>query len=135
MTKAVAEAAEAQYWDALADDEFERYERKQRFIDHFAAVLTNRQANVLGAVGEKCWNCGHYALSIDVIADEALVSHRTVHRALHVARALGLIEMQENVIRIVSPEWQALLIGLEAGDDPVLGKRNAGAARVGVAHR
>jgi hypothetical protein len=40
MTKAVAEAAEAQYWDALADDEFERYERKQRFIDHFAAVLT-----------------------------------------------------------------------------------------------
>jgi hypothetical protein len=34
MTKAVAEAAEAQYWDALADDEFERYERKQRFIDH-----------------------------------------------------------------------------------------------------
>jgi hypothetical protein len=29
-----AEAAEAQYWDALADDEFERYERKQRFIDH-----------------------------------------------------------------------------------------------------
>jgi len=26
-----------------------------------AAVLTNRQANVLGAVGEKCWNCGHYA--------------------------------------------------------------------------
>ena len=46
-----------------------------------------------------------------VIADEALVSHRTVHRALHVARALGLIEMQENVIRIVSPEWQALLFG------------------------
>ena len=40
MTKAVAEAAEAQYWDALADDEFERYERKQRFIDHFAAVLS-----------------------------------------------------------------------------------------------
>ena len=35
-----AEAAEAQYWDALADDEFERYERKQRFIDHFAAVLS-----------------------------------------------------------------------------------------------
>ena len=113
MTKAVAEAAEAQYWDALADDEFERYERKQRFIDHFAAVLTNRQANVLGAVGEKCWNCGHYALSIDAIADEALVSHRAVHRALHAARALGLIEMQENVIRIVSPEWQTLLIGEE----------------------
>jgi len=57
-----------------------------------AAVLTNRQANVLGAVGEKCWNCGHYALSIDAIADEALVSHRTVHRALHAARALGLLD-------------------------------------------
>jgi hypothetical protein len=67
----------------------------------------------LGAVGEKCWNCGHYALSIDVIADEALVSHRAVHRALHAARALGLIEMQENIIRIVSPVWQALLIGEE----------------------
>jgi len=68
---------------------------------------------VLGAVGEKCWNFGHWTISIDAIADEALVSHKTVRRALHVARALGLIEMQENIIRIVSPKWQALLIGEE----------------------
>jgi hypothetical protein len=101
--------AEARYWDALDSEQFERYERRQRFIDHFAAFLTHRPADVLGVIGEECWRHGHCALSIDAIADEASVSHRTVHRALRSARKLGLIEIQDNVIRIVSPEWQALL--------------------------
>jgi hypothetical protein len=35
-------AAANPYWNALADDEFDCYERRQRFIDHFAAVLTHR---------------------------------------------------------------------------------------------
>jgi DNA-binding transcriptional regulator YhcF (GntR family) len=77
----------------------------------------------LGAVGKECWDHGHCALSIDAIADEALVSHRTVRRALHVARALGLIETQGNVIHIVSPEWQALLIGEEGSAITAAGAR------------
>jgi hypothetical protein len=115
MTKAVAEAAEAQYWDALADDEFERYERKQRFIDHFAAVLTNRQANVGCRRGE--------VLELRGTTRSRSTSSRTRRSSV----AGRCIERCTSPVR--------LLIGLEAGDDPVLGKRNAGAARVGVAHR
>jgi hypothetical protein len=107
MTKAATAVAEAVYWDA--DDEFERYERRQRFIAHFAAVLTHRHADVLGAIGERCWDHGYCALSIDTLADDALVSRMTMYNALRAAHKLGLIEMQENVIRIVSPKWQALL--------------------------
>jgi hypothetical protein len=62
-----------------------------------------------GEIGEECWDHGFCALSIDALADEALVSRRTMHNALRAARELGLIEMQGNVIRIISPEWQALL--------------------------
>jgi predicted DNA-binding protein YlxM (UPF0122 family) len=104
----MTEAAQAQYWDALADDEFERYERRQRFIDHFATVLTHRQAEVLGVIAEECADHGHCALSIGAIADEAVVSRWAVHSALRAASTLGLIEMQENVIRIVSAEWQVV---------------------------
>jgi hypothetical protein len=115
-------AAATLFWNALADDEFGRYERRQRFIDHFAAVLTHRQAEVLGVVGEECWDHGHCTLPIDALAYEAVVSRWAVHSALHAARTLRLIEMRENVIRIVSPEWQALLREQEgravAGTDP-----------------
>jgi hypothetical protein len=99
----------APYWNALVDDEFDRYERRQRFIDHFAAILTHRQAEVLGVVAEECADHGHCALSIDALAYEAVVSRWVVHGALRAARTLCLIEMREGVIRIVSPEWQALL--------------------------
>ena len=43
MTKAVAEAAEAQYWDALADDEFERYEREQQKAPEDRGALRGKQ--------------------------------------------------------------------------------------------
>jgi predicted DNA-binding protein YlxM (UPF0122 family) len=105
----LAEAAEAQHWEGLADDEFDRYERKQRFVDHFAVSLTHRQAEVLGVVAEECQDHGHCALSISEIAEEAFVSHGTVYNALRVALELGLIEMrEENVIRIIAPERQAV---------------------------
>jgi hypothetical protein len=105
MTKAAA----ARYWDALSDDDFERYERRQRFIDHFTDVLNHRQAAVLGAIAEQCWDRGCCALSIDAIADEAFVSRRTVYNALRSARELGLIREGGGLIRIVGPKWQALL--------------------------
>jgi hypothetical protein len=100
----------APHWNALVDDEFDRYERRQRFIDHFAAVLTRRQAEVLGVIADECADRGHCALSIDALAYEAVVSRWTVYDALRAARALGLIEMtQRNIVRIISVEWQALL--------------------------
>jgi hypothetical protein len=105
----MAEAAAAQYWNALDSEQFERYERRQRFIDHFAGILNHRQAAVLGAIAEQCWDRGCCALSIDAIADEAVVSIRTVYYALRSARDLGLIREGGGLIRIVSPEWQALL--------------------------
>jgi hypothetical protein len=109
-------AAKAQYWNALADDEFDRYERRQRFIDHFTGILNHKQAAVLGAIAEQCWDRGHCALSIDAIANEALVSRRTVYYALRSARDLGLIREGGGLIRIVSPEWQALLRQESAGE-------------------
>jgi hypothetical protein len=59
---------------------------RQHFIDHFAGILNHRQAAVLGAIAEQCWDRGHCALSIDAIADEALVSRRTIYNALRSAR-------------------------------------------------
>jgi hypothetical protein len=108
------EAAATPYWNAFSDAEFERYERRQRFIDHFAAALTHRQAEVLGVVAEQCADHGQCALSIDALAYEAVVSRWTVHGALRAARQLGLIENQSDsqgaaTVRIVAPEWPALL--------------------------
>jgi hypothetical protein len=40
------------------------------------------------------------------LADEALVSVRTIYYALRAARDLGLIREGGGLIRIVSPEWQ-----------------------------
>jgi hypothetical protein len=107
-------AAATPYWNGFSDDEFERYERRQRFIDHFAASLTHRQAEVLGVVAEQCADHGHCALSINALAYEAVVSRWTVHGALRAARQLGIIENQSDsqgaaTVRIVSPEWPALL--------------------------
>jgi hypothetical protein len=107
MTKAAA--AKAQFWNALSDDEFDRYERRQRFIAHFTGTVTHRQAAVLGVLAEECAKHGQCTLSVGKLADAAFVTNATVRRALHAARTLGLIEMPEDVIRIVSPEWQALL--------------------------
>jgi hypothetical protein len=112
----MAEAAKAQYWDALDSEQFERYERRQRFIDHFAAFVSDRQAAVLAVVAEQCRDHGHCWLSVGKLADAAFVTNATARRALHAARRLGLIEMQGDDIRIVSPEWQALL--REKGRDP-----------------
>jgi hypothetical protein len=105
MTKAAA----ARYWNALSDDDFERYERRQRFIDHFAAILNHSQAAVLGAIAEQCWDRGCCALSVGELADEAFVSVRTVYNALRSARELGLLQEGGGLIRIVGPKWQALL--------------------------
>jgi hypothetical protein len=102
-------AVKPQNWDAFSDDEFERCERRQRFIAHFAGTLNHRQAAVLGAIAEQCWDRGHCALSIDSIAEEAVVSRRTVYYALRSARDLGLIREGGGLIRIVGPKWQALL--------------------------
>ena len=111
----MAEAAKAQYWDALDSEQFERYERRQRFIDHFAAVLSDRQAAVLAVVAEQCVDHGHCWLSVGKLADAAFVTNATARRALHTARKLGLIEMQGDNI-IVSTAWQSLL--REEGRDP-----------------
>jgi DNA-binding transcriptional regulator YhcF (GntR family) len=64
---------------------------------------------VLGVLAEECAKHGQCTLSVGKLADAAFVTNATVRRALHAARTLGLIEMPEDVIRIVSPEWQALL--------------------------
>jgi AcrR family transcriptional regulator len=71
---------------------------------------------VLGAIAEQCWDRGHCTLSIDAIADEALVSRRTVYYALRSARDLGLIREAGGLIRIVGPKWQALLREQERRD-------------------
>jgi hypothetical protein len=52
MTKAAA--AKAPFWNALLDDEFDRYERRQRFIEHFTGTVTHRRAAVLGVIAEEC---------------------------------------------------------------------------------
>jgi|HubBroStandDraft_3_1064219.scaffolds.fasta_scaffold134313_4 hypothetical protein len=108
-------AARAQYWDAFSDDEFERYERRQRFIAHFAGTLNHRQAAVLGAIAEQCWDRGCCSLSVGELADEALVSVRTVYNALRSARELGLIRDAGGLIRMIGPKWQALLREQEGG--------------------
>jgi hypothetical protein len=113
----MAEAAEDQYFNALAEEEWVRSERKLRFMVHFADILTTLEMDVLCVVGDECRDRGHCELSIDAIAEEALVTNARVYSALRAARRLGLIEMQENVIRVVSPEWQALLIGKECSPD------------------
>jgi hypothetical protein len=101
-------AAATLFWNAFSDDEFERYERRQRFIEHFAAVVTRRQAEVLGVVAQECAEHGHCALSIDRLADEAVVSRRAVHGALRAACTLGIVEVRD-VIRITSPEALATM--------------------------
>jgi hypothetical protein len=106
----MADAAVDQYFNALAEGELARSERKLRFKVHFADVLTTLEMDVLCVVGDECRDHGHCALSIDAIAEKALVSNARVYSALRAARRLGLIEIQKNVIRIISPEWQALLI-------------------------
>jgi hypothetical protein len=110
----MADAAVDQYFNALAEGELARSERKLRFKVHFADVLTTLEMDVLCVVGDGCRDHGHCALSIDAIAEKALVSNARVYSALRAARRLGLIEIQENVIRIISPEWQALLISEES---------------------
>jgi hypothetical protein len=102
-------AAATPYWNGLADEEFARFERRQRFVDFFAAVLSDRQAAVLGVVGEECWERGRCALSIDALAQEACVGRGVVHKALGAARRLGIVEVREQVIHMISSEWQALL--------------------------
>jgi hypothetical protein len=105
-----AQVAKAQYWNALDSEQFESYERRQRFIDHFAGeVLNHRQAAVLGAIAEQCWDRGCCSLTVSELADVAFVSVRTVYYALRSARDLGLIREGGGLIRIVGPNWQALL--------------------------
>jgi hypothetical protein len=113
----MADAAVDQYFNALAGEELARLERKLCFKVRFADVLTTLEMEVLCVVGDECWDHGHCGLSIDAIAEEALVSNARVYSALRAACRLGLIEIQENVIRIVSPEWQALLIEEDCSPD------------------
>jgi hypothetical protein len=113
----MVDAAVDQCFNALAEEELARSERKLRFKVHFADVLTTLEMDVLCVVGDECWDHGHCGLSIDAIAEEALVSNARVYSALRAACRLGLIEIQENVIRIVSPEWQALLIEEDCSPD------------------
>jgi hypothetical protein len=105
----MAEAAKAQYWDATADDQFARYERRQRLAGHFADILKRRQAEVLGVIAGVCWDRGCCALSVDGLANEALVSRRTVYNALRSAREPGLIREGGGLIRMAGPKWQAML--------------------------
>jgi hypothetical protein len=101
--------ATAQFWDGLSNDEFERYERRQRFVDRFAGILNHRQAAVLGAIAEHCRDRGCCSLSVGELADEAFVSVRTVYYALRSARDLGLIREGGGLIHMVGPTWQAML--------------------------
>jgi hypothetical protein len=45
----------AQYWDATGrvPDQFERFERRLRIIDHLADII-DRQAAVLAVIAEAC---------------------------------------------------------------------------------
>ena len=113
----MAETAVHDYSYGLVEEELARCERKLRFRVHFADVLTTLEMDILCVVGEECWDHAYCGLSIDAIAKQALVSNARVYSALRAACRLGLIEIQENVIRIVSPEWQTLLIGEECSPD------------------
>jgi hypothetical protein len=60
-------------------------------------------------VAEQCVDHGRCWLSVGKLADAAFVTDATARRALHAARRLNLIEMRDEVIHMISPEWQALL--------------------------
>jgi hypothetical protein len=113
----MTEAARDPYFNVLVEEELARSERKLRFRVHFTDLLTTLEMDVLCVVGDECCHHGQCGLSIEGIAQKALVSNARVYSALRAACRLGLIEIQENVIRIVSPEWQALLIGEECSPD------------------
>jgi hypothetical protein len=82
----MADAAVDEYFNALAEEELARFERKLRFKVHFADVLTTLEMEVLCVVGDDCCDHGHCGLSIDAIAEEALVSNARVYSALRAAR-------------------------------------------------
>src|SRR3982751_1271835 len=84
-----------------------------------AARFTLAETAVLVVVAAEHRRRGDCRLTNKEIADVAGVSITTVKNALRVARALGLISVEErrlsafrnapNIVRIVSPEWRAWL--------------------------
>src|SRR3954469_22277623 len=84
-----------------------------------AARFTLAEQAALAVVAAEHRRRGDCRLTNKEIADVAGVSLTTVKNALRVARALGLISIEErrltafrnasNVVRIVSPEWRAWL--------------------------
>ena len=69
----------------------------------------------MGAIAEQCRDRGCCSLSVGELADEALVSVRTVYNALRSARDLGVIRDAGGLIRMIGPKWQALLREQEGG--------------------
>src|SRR3954447_19953995 len=84
-----------------------------------AARFTLAETAVLAVVAAEHRKRGDCRLTIGEIADVAGVSITTVKNALHAARAINLLSVEErrltafrnapNVVRITSPEWRAWL--------------------------
>lgn len=101
-----------------------------------ASAFTMGEAAALAVVAGQVRRTGACALPIDALAALAGVSRTTVQNALRLAERLGLIERQErrragqrsltNVLRIISPEWNAWLrLGGQGG-----GFRNASTTNI-----
>jgi hypothetical protein len=103
----------------------ESMERRRRWVasgrlpPQIAARFTMAEAAVLAVIAVEVAKRGACTLTIGHIAALGGVSETTVHNALRQARGLGLLTIEErrltawrnasNVVRIVSPEWQAWL--------------------------
>jgi hypothetical protein len=80
-----------------------------------AARFTTGELAVLRIVADEVWHNGTCSACIDAIAARSGTSRPTVQRALHQAKLLGYLTVEErrrrgqksltNVVRIVSPEW------------------------------
>ncbi|WP_407529594.1 transcriptional regulator [Methylobacterium oryzisoli] len=94
-----------------------RWAASGRLPPQLAARFTLAEAAVLAVVASEVARRGDCRLTIEHIAALAGVSRSTVKNAVRQARLLGLVTVEErqqtawrnlsNVIRIVSPEWQA----------------------------
>ena len=105
-----------------------RWAASGRIPPGLAARFTLAEQAVLSLIAAETVRRGDCRLAIEHLAALAGVSRSTVKSALREARKLGLLTVEErkirswrndtNVVRIVSPEWQAWLRLTEREDRP-----------------
>jgi hypothetical protein len=94
-----------------------RWAASGRLPPNLASHFTTAEVAVLAVIAVEVAKGGDCTLAIGHIASLAGVGETSVRRALHAAKALGLITVEErrvsafrnltNVVRVISPEWQA----------------------------